>query len=129
MKADADQDSSYRILRTEQSPPSSKKPLWNESPATGKFVSPQLSFQRERRFEWSSIYWPRDEQNSLRFKFNRQSEVDRTACRISKCIDIEERNQLRLSAKRKFSPSSLKTLSITPAKQGRRKQFRLSKKN
>lgn len=35
-----------------------KSKLWKDSETTIKYVSPLLSFSKERRFKWSSIYWP-----------------------------------------------------------------------
>lgn len=42
-----------------------KGKLWNDSEATIKFVAPFLSFSRERRFKWSSIYWPENDAHDL----------------------------------------------------------------
>lgn len=66
--------------------------LWNDSENTIKFVSPFLSFSKERRFRWSSIYWPENDENQLRVAKKGRSEVHEEARRISKLIDEEEKN-------------------------------------
>lgn len=66
--------------------------LWNDSENTIKFVSPFLSFSKERRFKWSSIYWPENDSDQLRVAKKGRSEVHEVARRISKLIDEEEKN-------------------------------------
>ncbi len=66
--------------------------LWVDSEITGKFVSPQLSFSKEKRFKWASIYWPEDSDRLHAVKKKRKSEVYEMAQKISKMIDEEEKN-------------------------------------
>ena len=35
-----------------------KQTLWKDSEITIQYVAPELSFSKEKRFKWSSIYWP-----------------------------------------------------------------------
>ena len=61
--------------------------LWVDSEITGKYVSPQLPFSREKRFKWASIYWPEDNDQLFAMKRKRKSEIHETATKISKLID------------------------------------------
>jgi hypothetical protein len=66
--------------------------LWNESEATIKFVAPFLSFSKEKRFKWSSIYWPENDRNNMFVDNKGKSEIHEAAKKISKMIDEEEKN-------------------------------------
>jgi hypothetical protein len=50
-------------------------------------VAPFLSFSREKRFKWSSIYWPENDANSLNVVKKGKSEIHEAAKKISKMID------------------------------------------
>lgn len=50
-----------------------KTNLWKDSQATIPFVTPQLSFFKEKRFKWSSIYWPQINGNNTLIKKNKKS--------------------------------------------------------
>jgi hypothetical protein len=63
--------------------------LWNESEITIKYVSPFLSFSKEKRFKWSSIYWPENNENNFLAKNKGKSEIHEAAKKISKMIDEE----------------------------------------
>lgn len=67
--------------------------LWNDSEATIKFVAPFLSFSKEKRFKWSSIYWPENEKNNEFIVKKGKSEIHEAAKKISKMIDEEEKNE------------------------------------
>jgi hypothetical protein len=60
--------------------------LWSDSELTHNYPSPLLSFSREKRFKWSSIYWP--ENNDLHpAKIKKLSEIAELANKVSKKID------------------------------------------
>jgi len=63
--------------------------LWTESAITANFVAPNLSFSREKRFKWASIYWPEDNDQVFALKRKRKSEVHEMAVKVSKMIDEE----------------------------------------
>jgi len=50
--------------------------LWNDSEITKNYVAPELSFCKEERFKWASIYWPPQQQKTLNLNKKRQSEAD-----------------------------------------------------
>lgn len=61
--------------------------LWVEAEATRNHPSPHLSFSKEKRFKWSSIYWP--DTHDLLHAANKKhlSEIAELADKISKRID------------------------------------------
>ena len=63
--------------------------LWVDSEITGKCVAPHLSFSKEKRFKWASIYWPEDNDRLFALKRKKKSEVYEAAAKISKMIDEE----------------------------------------
>lgn len=86
--------------------------LWVDSEITGKFVAPQISFSKEKRFKWSSIYWPEDSDHLLSLKKKRKSDIYEAAQKISKMIDEEEKNEVRIKQiKRTFSSGKAAVLS------------------
>lgn len=107
--------------------------LWQDSEITGKFVSPELSFFRERRFKWASIYWPESNEAAHLVKKKRKSEVHEMAAKISKMIDEEEKNEMRIKQiKRTFSIGKSTTNSLRKESHSvlsTKKPFKLSKEN
>ena len=43
----------------------SPQKLWVDSETTTNYVTPYLSFSKEKRFKWSSIYWPKNKDQEL----------------------------------------------------------------
>lgn len=105
--------------------------LWTDSEITGKCVSPLLSFSREKRFKWSSIYWPEDNDQIFALKRKKKSEVYETAQKISKLIDEEEKNEARIKQiKRTFSSGkSNSNRKDSGVALSTKKPFKLSKDN
>jgi len=49
--------------------------LWADSEITRNYPSPQLSFSKEKRFKWSSIYWPENGDNTNAAKKKKDSDI------------------------------------------------------
>lgn len=86
-----------------------KETLWKEGEATIPFVAPEASFSKERRFKHFSIYWPEKSVSMQTFK-KKRSDADEKAYKISKLIDEEEKNELRMN---KVNGSIKKLMSKT----------------
>ena len=78
-----------------------KQTLWKDSEITIQYVAPELSFSKEKRFKWSSIYWPQINDNNLLVKKNKKSDVNEMAIKVSKLIDEEEKNEERIKKLKK----------------------------
>ena len=72
------------------------KRLWKDGESTLAYVTPDHSFSKEKRFKLYSIYWPEDNQSNISIS-KHQKESDLVAQKISKLIDEEEKNELRMT--------------------------------
>ena len=63
---------------------------------TNPFVSPDACISREKRFKHFSIYWP-EKSVSVQTIKKKRSTTDELAQKISRLIDEEEKNEMRIS--------------------------------
>lgn len=80
--------------------------LWRESEVTNNFFSPELSFFKEKRFKFHSIYGTTEEGCSTGRRKKRQSETEEIARKISQMVDESEKNDER--ANKNGKPSFMK---------------------
>ena len=88
---------------------SKKRSLWKEGETTIPFATHDPGFSREKRFKHFSIYWP-EKSVSTQVLSKKRSETDEVARKISKMIDEEEKNELRMN---KINGSIKKLMSKT----------------